>query len=229
MINSGIYMIRHRDSGKCYIGRSTDIRNRWNLHKRHTEQNRDRSPLHRAMRKYGYDAFDWVVLVKAPARLHVVLEDRFMRDMGTMVPAGYNVGGAAGGQPSRELLDAMGPEERALKLTEMRELSAKMHATISELRKDPAYDAKYREIQSQSAKRRWAERKARIASDPTFAAKAAELWAIRAAKAASTIKRRRSEDADFSTHIRNVRSASGKKARANDPRTIAANLRKEVA
>ena len=222
-------MIRHKDSGKCYIGRSTDIRNRWNLHKRHTEQNHDRSPLHRAMRKYGYDAFDWVVLVKAPARLHVVLEDRFMRDMATMVPAGYNVGGAAGGQPSRELLNAMGPEERAIKLTEMRELSAKMHATLAERRKNPEYEAEYRAVKSEAAKRRWAERKARIASDPVFAAEAAATWATRAAKAASTIKRRISEDADFANHMQNIRSARGKKARANDPRTITANLRKEAA
>lgn len=221
-------MIRHRDSGKCYIGRSTDIRNRWNLHKRHTEQNRDRSPLHRAMRKYGYDAFDWVVLIKAPARLHVVLEDRFMRDMKTMVPAGYNVGGAAGGQPSRELLDAMGSEERAIKITEMREQATKMHTTLAARRKNPEYEANYRAVKSEAAKRRWAERKARISSDPIFAAEAAAAWTLRAAKAASTIKRRCFEDADFALYMRNNRIANGKKARANDPRTIAASLRKNA-
>jgi hypothetical protein len=181
------------------------------------------------MRKYGYEAFDWVVLVKAPARLHVVLEDLFMRDMCTMVPAGYNVGGAAGGQPSRELLDAMGPEEREIKIEEMRAASKRMHAALSERRKNPKYEAEYRAVKSEAAKRRWAERKARIASDPVFAAEAAATWATRAAKAASTIKRRRSEDTDFALHMKNIHSAAGKKARANDPRTIAANLRKEVA
>lgn len=191
MTTSGIYLIRHKASGKSYVGRSTNIENRWNLHKRHTEQERDRSPLHRAMRKYGYDAFEWVVLVKAPARLHVALEHQFMVDWGTLVPAGYNVGGAAGGMPPREVLALMGPEERAAKEQEMRDLARKMHATLAQKRQDPEYEAEYRAVKSAAAARCWAERKAREAADPVFAAEMREKRTRRAAKAHATLRRKR--------------------------------------
>ena len=229
MSNSGIYLIRHKGSGKAYVGRSVNIRNRWNLHKRHTEQGRDKSPLHRALRKYGYDAFDWIVLAEAPAHLQVELERQFIKDMGVMVPAGYNVGGAAGGQPSRELLDAMGSDERKQKLAEMRALSLKMHATLAERRKDPEYEAAYRTAKSEAAKKRWAERKARIASDPVFAAEAKAKWDLRAEKAVKTLQTRVATDKNFAEHIKKVRSAGAKKARASDPRTLKSYERQGVA
>lgn len=191
MKTSGIYLIRHKASGKSYVGRSTNIENRWDLHKRHTEQKRDRSPLHRAMRKYGYDAFDWIVLVRAPARLHVTLEHQFMTDWGTLVPAGYNVGGASGGVPSRELLNLMGEEERSEKEREMRDLARKMNASLAQKRQDPEYEARYRAVKSAAAARCWAERKAREASDPVFAAEMQARRKRRAAKAQETLRRKR--------------------------------------
>lgn len=225
MTTSGIYLIRHKASGKSYVGRSTNIENRWDLHKRHTEQKRDRSPLHRAMRKYGYDAFDWIVLVRAPARLHVVLEHQFIVDRATLVPVGYNVGGAAGGNPPRELLALMGEEERAAKELEMRALARKMHATLARKREDPAYEAAYRATKSEAAKRRWAARKARIAEDPVFAEEADKKWRERAAKAAATIRARKAADPEFAQQLFNKMSASARAVRARDPRTVAARAR----
>ena len=225
MTTSGIYLIRHKASGKSYVGRSTNIENRWDLHKRHTEQKRDRSPLHRAMRKYGYDAFDWLVLVRAPARVHVTLEHQFMVDWGTLVPSGYNVGGAAGGQPPRELLDLMGPEERAAKEHEMRGLAQKMHVALKHKRQDPDYEAEYRAIKSAAAKKRWADRKARMAEDPVFAAEADKKWRERAAKAATTVRNRRASDPVFAEQHSAKLSAAAKATRARDPRTIAAKAR----
>lgn len=225
MTTSGIYLIRHKASGKSYVGRSTNIENRWDLHKRHTEQKRDRSPLHRAMRKYGYNAFDWVVLVRAPARLHVTLEHQFMTDWGTLVPAGYNVGGASGGQPSRELLALMGAEERADKEQEMRDLARKMHTALEQKRQNPEYEAEYRAVKSAAAKKRWADRKARMAQDPVFAAEADKKWRERAAKAAATVRNRRASDPVFAEQHSAKLSAAAKATRARDPRTIAAKAR----
>lgn len=226
MINSGIYLIRHRASGKAYVGRSVDIKGRWQLHKNHTETARDRSPLHRAFRKYGYDAFDWIVLVGAPARLHVALERQFMLDMGTMVPAGYNVGGAAGGHPPAELLALMGVEEREQKKSEMRAASLKMRASVAERRKDPGYDAWYRTRISAAAKTRWANRKAKIASDAEYAKEADARWKARAAKAHDTAKKRAEADPEYAAARRERMVAAARKARANDPRTLAAKARK---
>jgi hypothetical protein len=195
------------------------------LHKRHTEQKRDRSPLHRAMRKYGYDAFDWLVIVRAPARLHVTLEHQFMTDWRTLVPAGYNVGGAAGGQPSRELLELMGPEERVSKEQEMRARAQKMHAALKQKRQDPEYDSEYRAVKRAAAARCWADRKAREASDPAFAAEMQARRKQRAAKAATTVRNRRASDPVFAEQYSAKLSAAAKATRARDPRTIAAKAR----
>lgn len=226
MSTSGIYLIRHKASGKSYVGRSTNIENRWDLHKRHTEQERDRSPLHRAMRKYGYDAFDWIVLVQAPARLHVTLEHQFMTDWGTLVPAGYNVGGAAGGRPSRELLALMGPEERAAQEQEMRAAAQNMHAALRQLRANPEYEAEYRRRKSEAAKARWARRKEKIKTDPAFAEEAGARWRERARKAQQTLRDRRATDPAFDARIREARAAAGRAARAADPRTLRAKIRR---
>jgi len=228
MTISGVYMIRHKESGKKYIGRSTDVRNRWDLHKRHAEQRKNNSPLHRAMRKYGYDAFEWKVLFTAPAKLQIELERQFMSDWGTMAPAGYNVGGAAGGFASRELLDAMGVDEREEQLGIMRNQASKMHATVAEKRKDPEYDAWYKSRMSEAAKTRWANRKERIAADPEFAAQADAKWKARAKLATDAVINRVAVDPEFAKHMHDVRSNAAKKARASDPRTIAANLRKGI-
>lgn len=214
MTTSGIYMIRHKDSGKMYIGRSTDVQNRWNLHKRHTEERRSRSPLHRAFRKYGYDAFEWKVLVTAPARLHVALERQFMRDWSTMAPSGYNVGGAAGGFAPKELLDAMGPEEREEQLSTMREQASKMHTTVAEKRKDPAYDAWYKTRMSQAAITRWAQRRERLATDPEYAAEAQAKWAARALRARDTIAERKRNDPEFAAKMQAKMERASKKAAA---------------
>jgi len=228
MTISGIYMIRHKESGKKYIGRSTDVRNRWDLHKRHAEQHKNNSPLHRAMRKYGYDAFEWKVLFTAPAKLHINLEHQFMTDWGTMVPSGYNVGGAAGGFAPRQLFDAMGADEQQERLGLMRDQARKMHISVAEKRKDPEYDVWYKSRMSEAAKTRWANRKARIAADPEFAAQADAKWKARAKLAKDTISKRAAVDPEFAKHIHDVRSNAAKKARASDPRTVAAALRKGV-
>lgn len=226
MMNCGIYMIRHKESGKTYVGRSVDIKNRWNLHRRDAEMRKNNSPFHRALRKYGFDAFDWKVLISAPARLHVVLERQFICDMNTAVPQGYNVGGAAGGQPPRGILALMGEDERNEKLAEMRELAGKMHVSVRERRAaDPAYDAWYKERMKQAAITRETARKERMASDPVYADKERARRQRGGTKSAETIKQKAAQDGAFAEKMRAHYKQAAKKARENDPRTIAARVR----
>jgi group I intron endonuclease len=227
-MNSGIYMIRHRESGKTYIGRSVDVANRWALHKRHTEQRRDRSPLHRAMRKHGYDAFEWKVLVSVPARLQPRIERQFMLDWHAMVPHGYNVGSHNGGKPSRELMDAMGEDARAAILTEMRTASVKMHGALRERRKNPEYDRAYREQKKQVALAREATRRERLATDPAYAKQEKVRRRNGGLKSAQKIKARAAQDLVFARKLAVARQEAGKKARVNDPRTLAAAARREA-
>jgi group I intron endonuclease len=237
MTISGIYMIRHKESGKKYIGRSTDIVNRWNLHKKHTEQKKDRSPLHRAMRKYGYDAFEWKVLTTAPARLHVLLERQFICDWNVMVPHGYNVGGAAGGQPPRELLDAMGSDEREAKIAEMRENSRKMHTTLRERRIDPVYEAAYLANMKATALAREVARRERLANDPEYAAREKARRHRGGVKAQEAIRARAAVDPDFAdkmetlhkTRAANISPASRAQAgRTNSARIKAARSKRTL-
>jgi len=229
MKTSGIYIIRHKASGKAYVGRSTDIANRWDLHKRHTEQKKDRSPLHRAMRKYGYDAFDWEILVEAHARDHVALEYQHIVALGTMTPAGYNVGGTAGGQPPRELLDLMGPAERDAKIAEMRSSSKKMHATLMERRKDPEYNAAYLAKKSADALKREVARRKRIEEDPEYAAKEMARRQLGGLKAWEKIHARKASDPAFAEDLRLKKRAAAIVVRARDPRTLRAKARQEAA
>ncbi len=226
-MTSGIYMIRHRDSGKTYIGRSRNIEERWWLHKRHTELQRDRSPLHRAMRKYGNEAFEWKVLVTAPPRLHVVLEHQFMTDWGTVVPKGYNVGGANGGRPSREILAEMGEAERDEMVAEMRRAATAMHTSIRERREaDPEYDAWYKERMRQAALTREARRKERFLVDPEYVEREANRRRNGGIKSAATRKLRDDADPERARKAHETCVAAGKKARASDPRTLRAAARK---
>lgn len=65
MGNCGIYKITNKQSGKSYIGQSTNIEKRWKNHKiaafdlNHAGYN---YPLYRAFRKYGIASFDFEIL-----------------------------------------------------------------------------------------------------------------------------------------------------------------------
>lgn len=61
----GIYKITNTVNGKCYIGQSINIKQRWKNHKKDAfwEAGPEYEyPLYRAMRKYGFDKFTFEVL-----------------------------------------------------------------------------------------------------------------------------------------------------------------------
>ena len=61
--NSGIYAIRHKETGKQYIGSATYFANRWAVHRYHLTRNQHHcSYLQHAWNKYGADSFEWVKL-----------------------------------------------------------------------------------------------------------------------------------------------------------------------
>jgi group I intron endonuclease len=60
-MSAGIYLIRNKINDKKYIGQSTNIENRWSHHKSRSISNHY-SLVHRAIKKYGIDNFEFVVL-----------------------------------------------------------------------------------------------------------------------------------------------------------------------
>lgn len=63
----GIYKIENKLNGKLYIGQSVDVYHRWCEHIRYSQDEKRvdyQYPLHRAMRKYGFNNFNFEILEK---------------------------------------------------------------------------------------------------------------------------------------------------------------------
>jgi group I intron endonuclease len=59
----GIYKIVNKVNGKCYIGSSNNIFNRWRYHKRLLKENRhDNGHLQTSWNKYGSDEFEFSII-----------------------------------------------------------------------------------------------------------------------------------------------------------------------
>lgn len=87
----GVYMIRHRESLKAYVGQSKNVRQRIASHRRAVSWHY----LGRALRRHGLDAFDVCLLVAGAPENLGLLEQIMILEHGTLAPNGYNL--AAGG------------------------------------------------------------------------------------------------------------------------------------
>lgn len=129
----GIYLIRHSVSGKCYVGQSVDIPRRWSEHR--SPGDNEPSPIGRAIRKHGKEAFEFSVLEECPRGLLNERETFFIKMLNTLSPDGYNLNG---GGNARE---AVSQETR-------KRLSERQTATQSLV--------KNRQRQSRANKKAWA-------------------------------------------------------------------------
>ncbi len=59
---SGIYKFVNLINGKRYIGQSTDIKLRWYRHKSCSKSNKAKTYFNKALRKYGWDNFYFVII-----------------------------------------------------------------------------------------------------------------------------------------------------------------------
>lgn len=86
-----VYRATNRIDGKMYVGMTcrTFVR-RKNAHLR--EVAHPHYPFHRAMAKYGIDAFDWDILFESDDRNELIAQEKnYIREMGCQVPKGYNI------------------------------------------------------------------------------------------------------------------------------------------
>lgn len=90
-----IYCYTNLINQKKYIGQSIDPKQRYNAHKSSAFNESAReynSPLHRAMRKYGYDNFSYTILQETnDIDLLNELEIFYIAYYNTQVPNGYNI------------------------------------------------------------------------------------------------------------------------------------------
>jgi len=104
-----IYLVTNKINGKQYVGQTTKKipLYRWKAHV--SISRKAKSPLYRSLRKYGEDAFTFVVIWSAPDKSSLDLMEQFFIDaLGTISPRGYNLRlGGGNGKHSPELIKKM--------------------------------------------------------------------------------------------------------------------------
>jgi group I intron endonuclease len=94
-----IYKYINKINGKAYIGRTLEERRRKAHHKSLALNRSDSMPFHRAIRKYGWDSFEYEVLYKnVPEDLLNIAEMYAIYVHDTFGSCGYNTNEGGGGQ-----------------------------------------------------------------------------------------------------------------------------------
>lgn len=101
-----IYLARCMVNGKGYVGKTTQLlEHRRDAHRRDAEK-QSQFIFHRAIRKYGWDAFEWSILTEDDDDEWLFLmEQKWIKRLGTKTPNGYNMndGGEGGVCPCEEV------------------------------------------------------------------------------------------------------------------------------
>ena len=102
-----IYCYTNLINGKKYVGQTINPEKRYNQHKSSAFNEKDKdynTPLHRAFRKYGYDNFNYEIILSTSS-LDILneLEIYFIDKYKTQVPNGYNI--LEGGNNSSRILN----------------------------------------------------------------------------------------------------------------------------
>ena len=93
----GIYYFYNTKSDKYYIGQAKkSLRRRLLYHKGNFENDRYDAPIYRALKKYGWDAFEWGILNEFEPDIENLfdildeLEIKYIADFNSYGPTGYN-------------------------------------------------------------------------------------------------------------------------------------------
>ena len=91
----GIYCIRHKETGKCYVGQSIDISHRLACHKCKSSKC---TYIANSINKHGIDDFAFEILELCEKRNLNQRETHWIATLNTLVPNGYNLrtGGGQG-------------------------------------------------------------------------------------------------------------------------------------
>ena len=97
MKTTGIYAIRHRESGKVYIGSSQGIEGRWRSHRHQLNRGDHSSPvLQNCWNRHGPDAFEFVIVEVCDIDKLIEREQFHIDAHGCIAPAGFNCAPVAG-------------------------------------------------------------------------------------------------------------------------------------
>lgn len=100
-----VYLIRNKVNGKCYVGQTTqDVNVRLRNHRNKANMSKpSRLPIHQAIKKYGWEAFDKFVLEVCDTVEALDHAERiWIAEYDCLVPNGYNLE-SGGGKAIREI------------------------------------------------------------------------------------------------------------------------------
>lgn len=93
-MSCGIYKITNQINGKCYIGQSINIEQRWREERTAASSSTDseyNTPRSRAIRKYGLENFTFEILEECEVENLNLLEQFYAEYYNSYVPNGYNI------------------------------------------------------------------------------------------------------------------------------------------
>ena len=100
----GIYKITNLVNGKIYIGQSVKIKNRWGQHIRDAKTGNSIAPIHRAIKKYGKENFDFSILEECEKEELDEKERYWIKTLNsTILGNGYNL--TLGGNNNNSLVN----------------------------------------------------------------------------------------------------------------------------
>ena len=94
-IRGSVYYIKHKESGKGYVGQHNKPNPIYRWARHGCDANKGSNlPFHRALKKYGCDAFTWEILGIFPYDVLTDMEGYYAEVLGTYIwdynPGGYN-------------------------------------------------------------------------------------------------------------------------------------------
>lgn len=156
---TGIYCIRHKETGMCYVGQAISIDKRFYAHK--NGWTLSCRYISRAIKKYGVNAFHFEILELCD---EVDLNNRetfWITTLNTISPNGYNLTeGGGGGRPSRETRRKMSESRKGnqhwLGRKHTEETKRKMSESVKMQKRKPlSADHKKRISESNKGKQAW--------------------------------------------------------------------------
>jgi group I intron endonuclease len=100
MIIYSIYKVVNTINGKVYIGYTNNFNRRKAAHKHNALKNKENVLFYKAIRKYGFENFQWEIIYQSLDKNHCinVMEKFFIEQHCSLSPKGYNItpGGEGG-------------------------------------------------------------------------------------------------------------------------------------
>ena len=98
-MNSGIYQLTHKDTGRVYIGQSKNLTSRFAAYKKPNINKRKLTYIEQAIKKHGWSAFDAKLIIAAEGQEYLdLLEINAIKTFDCVAPKGFNI--RAGGNTS---------------------------------------------------------------------------------------------------------------------------------